>query len=583
MEYRTTDDHRTVKKDKDGSEAELANFEAEIREETRYKDGQSTKTILTITGRDNEEEFPKLEIEAEKFAGLGWVMPGWGVTAVINPGQGIKDDFRTAIQLRSKPVKKTVYTHTGWTSIDGKPAYLHNGGAINQDGNNPNVRVELPHELRNYRMTTKASVKDSVLATLGLLRLASPNLIWPVFASMLSPMTDAVDFACHVTGKTGTYKSEIASLFQSHFGDMDARHLPGSWSSTANALEAQAYRAKNAVFCIDDFIPSGTSWQQKSYQKTADQIIRGQGNQAGRARLTDVSSLQTTMYPRGIILSTGEDTPEGHSVRARMMILELTPDDIDVGALSSSQAARELFQATAAHYIQWLAKNLKKKRENIKAAAKKIRDDNLRVGHSRTPGMLGVLIANAHAFIEWAEAAGAIGTRKGQQLKKISRNAILEAGMSQEQYLVAADPCDAFCEAIRTIIAGHIGHMRTIQGGVPMKAGMLGWTEDISTGDLPMYRPHGKTLGWIDWDADLLYIDATAAYNDIKKHSGGAVTFTKQTMLKRLKDAGLIVRTDDARQRNTIRVTCEGHPRQVIAMPVSTVLQTQEKPEGDNK
>ena len=44
------------------------------------------------------------------------------------------------------------------------------------------------------------------------------------------------------------------------------------------------------------------------------------GNQAGRARLTDTSNLQQTFYPRGVIFSTGEDTPEGHSVRARMMI-----------------------------------------------------------------------------------------------------------------------------------------------------------------------------------------------------------------------------------------------------------------------
>ena len=44
-----------------------------------------------------------------------------------------------------------------------------------------------------------------------------------------------------------------------------------------------------------------------------------------------------TYYPRGLIVSTGEDVPSGQSLRARMIVLELAPGDIDTAVLSRIQ------------------------------------------------------------------------------------------------------------------------------------------------------------------------------------------------------------------------------------------------------
>ena len=44
----------------------------------------------------------------------------------------------------------------------------------------------------------------------------------------------------------GTFKTELAALAQQHYGaGLDARHLPGSWSSMGNSLEALAFAAKD--------------------------------------------------------------------------------------------------------------------------------------------------------------------------------------------------------------------------------------------------------------------------------------------------------------------------------------------------
>jgi hypothetical protein len=131
------------------------------------------------------------------------------------------------------------------------------------------------------------------------------------------------------------------------------------------------------------------------------------------------------------------------------------------------------------------------------------------------------------------------------------------------------------------MLAAHLGHLRTKDGGIPASPEQVGWTEEASKGDLPTYKSHGKCLGWMSWDEDDLFIDTTAAYADIRRHAAGQITFTKQTMFKRLKDAGLLTRVDENRQRNTIRVNCEQHARQVLAMPLSQVLENTEKPNAN--
>src|SRR5574342_116743 len=354
VEYEVVND-QIYSIDNKGEREKIANFFAEITKEVRYIDGKMSETLLTIKGRNSETEFPEITINANEFPGMSWVLPEWGVQAILSPGSRVKDDLRAFIQQISQPERKTIYRKVGWQDINGKKAYLHATGAITEKGNNPQITVELPHELSGYELEIAENPIESIQATLALSFLTKPEIMWPLIAATLTPIYGPVDFAIHVTGKTGTYKSELMALLQSHYGKaMDSRHLPGSWSSTANALEAQAYYAANAAFVVDDYVPTGTAWQVRSYQSNAEKLLRSQGNQSGRARLTDTSRLQTTMYPRGIILSTGEDTPEGHSVRARMLIIEMSPGDISPSQLTKAQKNREKYSGTTAALIQHL-------------------------------------------------------------------------------------------------------------------------------------------------------------------------------------------------------------------------------------
>jgi hypothetical protein len=577
------ENNRTFREDEKGNRELLANFIAHITKETRYVDGRTTQTVLTIeatkphTDKDATEpiKLPPVEVLAEDFPTLGWVLPNWGVQAVVRPGSGIKDDLRTAIQLDSNPEIKTIHKHLGWAKINGKRVYLHAKGAVGAKGNDKTIEVKLPTELQRYELDDSTDPIQAIVATLALSKIAPPEVTWPLLAATFAPLFGPVDFAIHLSGRTGTFKSELMSLFQSHYGPgMDARHLPGSWSSTPNALEAQAFLAANAPFVVDDFVPTGSAWQQRAYQQNADKIIRAQGNQAGRARLTDTSNLQTTMYPRGVILSTGEDTPEGHSVRARMLILELTPGDIAVDKLSAAQANRDKYPTTTTKLIQHMAAT----DPCIDARCQVVRNANLTIGHTRTPPMLGRLAGTIEYVIDWAKDMKAIAPAAAVRLKAEAVQAILEAGNKQAQYLEATDPTDMFSAALRHVLAAGLGHLRTMNGGIPEKAEILGWTAEKSMGELATWKSHGPVVGWVNWVNDELFVDLTSGYNIIRKAGGNEITLTKQTMLKRLKDAGLILRSDDARQRNSIRITAEQHTRQVIALALSTTLEITEKP-----
>ena len=138
-----------------------------------------------------------------------------------------------------------------------------------------------------------------------------------------------VDFALHLTGPTGAFKTELAALAQAHFGAaFNGRRLPASWADTANMLEKKAFLAKDAVLVVDDFAPTGTTADVQRLHREADRLFRAAGNRSGRARMRADGGSRPTYYPRGLIISTGEDIPSGQSLRARLLVLELTPGEI---------------------------------------------------------------------------------------------------------------------------------------------------------------------------------------------------------------------------------------------------------------
>jgi hypothetical protein len=257
---------------------------------------------------------------------MSWVTEVWGTAPVIFAGQGRKDHLRAAIQMLSGAVpRRTVYGHLGWRRIGDRWAFLHAGGAIGPDGMLQDIEVDigtdgfLPYQLP--ALPGASELIDAVRASLALLELGPDTITAPVLGAVYrAPLAEPgpVDFALHLTGPTGAFKTELAALAQAHFGAaFHGRRLPASWADTANMLEKKAFLAKDAVLVVDDFAPTGTTADVQRLHRDADRLFRAAGNRAGRARMRADGGSRPTNYPRGLIISTGEDVPSGQSLRAR--------------------------------------------------------------------------------------------------------------------------------------------------------------------------------------------------------------------------------------------------------------------------
>jgi hypothetical protein len=71
---------------------------------------------------------------------------------------------------------------------------------------------------------------------------------------------------------------------------------------------------------------------------TARQIVFfAQGNASGRQRMQADGTLRPVKPPRGLVLSTGEDTPRGQSLRSRLFVLEVDPSTVNWERVTACQ------------------------------------------------------------------------------------------------------------------------------------------------------------------------------------------------------------------------------------------------------
>lgn len=580
--YTFSSDHVLTRAGKE-EDTTITNFRALITDEMIYHDGREEsrrfKISAAMTDLGELIHLNDAEISASQLESDSWVTTAWGCRAIVFPVANAARDLATAMKMISRPKRTDVYQHTGWTTIRGSRVYISNGGGIGPKGHMPEVLVELPTELAGYRLPAPKPDREAVIASLMLTSIGPPEIMWPLYAATYRAAVGMSDFSLHLAGRTGTFKSEVCSLFQSHYGEaMTARRLPGSWSSTDNALELLAFRAAHALFVIDDFVPQGTTYDVKKLNAKADRLFRAQGNQQGRQRLTDTSTMQGTNYPRGIILSTGEDIPDGHSVRGRMVILELSPGEVPADRLSAAQGDRPKLPHALADWIHWLAEEDR----GVEERRTRLRDTLLGIGHTRTPSMIADLLATIEMLGEWWTDRKYFTADKIAELQNAATAAITKAAEEQIQYLTQSDPVEAFIAAIRHILSNNVGHLKSQSGGIPKDAQRYGWTEgNEKFGDMPSYTAKTTRIGWVNSMKGEVYIEP-GLLPTIAKYSGGKLAVTEGVLLKRLKEAGVLSRVDSTRARNTVRITAEGQSRNVIAIAMGSIFEDDHTEEEDS-
>ena len=487
--------------------------------------------------------------------------------------------------------RRVEYRHTGWRKIGGAWHYLHAGGAIGPGGEAAEVAVSLPDALRAFALPPPGEEGDpaaAVRSSLRLLDLAPDRMTFPLLAAVYRAALGECDFALHLVGPTGVFKSELAALCQQHYGaGLDARHLPGGWASTGNALEGIAHAAKDALLVIDDFAPSGGPGDVQRLHREADRIVRAQGNHAGRQRMNRDGGLRPARPPRGLILSTGEDIPRGQSLRARLLSLEVGPGDVARDRLTACQkdAADGLYALTLAHFLKRLAPAYDELRGRLRAEAAGLRDEVLDCGqHARTPDIVAHLALGLRHFLCLARNVGAVTEQEAEGLWGRGWHALIDAAEAQAEHHTAAEPAAHFRRLLAGVLASGRGHLASPTGGVPADCPeSWGWRRE-DTHEGVCWRPQGRRVGWLD-GADL-YLEPEAAFaeaQELARQQGDKLSISPKTLHKRLKEKGLLKSWDEKRQRNTVRRTLEGKKdREVLHLAVDTLsLREPSEPSAD--
>jgi hypothetical protein len=342
----------------------LTNFNATIVAEHNRDDGsQDIRRTFVIEGElADGTKLPRIEVLAADFDHMKWMPEKWGWAPYIVPGRMHREHAAAAIRtLSTSPEVVTMHLHTGWRKINDRFVYLHGDGGIGAEGAVPGLLVDLPEGMRDFHLETPDDVIDDVRASLELSSLGDGAIGYPLLAGVYRSILgefSAVTFSIFLEGGSGTSKSSISALAQAHFGrKWTTSHLPASWQNTENALERQAFLAKDAILVVDDFTPSGNQHIVSRLHATAERLLRGQGNSSGRQRLKADASFRPSFNPRGLIVASGEDVPEGKSLGARMLIVRVEPGDVSPELLSRLQifAANGAFARATAGFVQWLA------------------------------------------------------------------------------------------------------------------------------------------------------------------------------------------------------------------------------------
>ncbi len=542
----------------------LANFTASIVADILRDDGEQERREFRIEAQLGACKVA-FRLTTAEFGRMNWVLHCLGPQAIVYPGQQLH--ARAAIQSISGPIQQErIFTHLGWRKQGAQYLYLHAGGALGAEGRVSGLEVQLPSPLQFFQIHhpgDPSSRVQSIRASLRCLSLAPDRISFPLLAAVYRAPLGAIDFSMFLVGRTGVFKTALAAVCQQHFGSaMGAAHLPGHFASTANALESLAFHAKDALLVVDDFAPSGRHGDD-GLESIAERLFRAVGNQQGRSRMVGNGRLQQARPPRALLLATGENVPEGQSLRARLLIIELGLGEVDRTILSECQRSGEegLLTISMGAFLGWIAGRYDELQQRLHVRSREIRGQARgRAVHARLPAALAELRSGFELWLEFALETGAIGIAERTELELRCERALQELATLQTRYHQASDPALRFVGLLKAALEDGHAHVANRQGNTPESPEAWGWRRDPTH---QRWIPQGSRIGWVTGSD--LFLDPETSYRVTQAFAGAErLTLSHQTLNRRLRESGLLESVDSGRKMVQVRRTLEGCQRQVL-------------------
>jgi hypothetical protein len=545
----------------------LTNFTANIDADLVCDDGVERTRTYAVTASQNGHS-ATVNIPARDFPAMGWVGEALGAKAVLMPGMNLRDHARAAVQLLSTDIQqRTVYTHLGWRKLHGEWCYLHAGGALGAQGHVDGIDVQLETRLQNYTLQVPDDIKTALRASLKMLDVAPWEVTVPLYSSPWLSILGLGALTVFISGVTGQRKTQLCALVQQHFGaSMNDEHLPDSWESSANSLEGLLFLCKDALTVVDEYVPTDSTQAARLHQ-TAERIIRAQANRSARGRMRADTTLRPPKPPRGLLLSSGEDIPKGHSLRARMAIVPVDKGSVNLDTLTACQgdAVKGLYAQATAGFIQWLAPQYEAVQARLPQELIALRTKaTTNTAHGRTTDNTARLALGWQYVVQFAEHIGVLTPEEAEDYRRKGWNALMKVASTQAEYLEHAEPAGRFIDLVREALLRGKAHVTTEAGTMPAKAESLGWRQDGKG----FHSPIGDRIGYLKGETVYLLPQSSyAVAQNMGKEIGDTIAVAPKTLNKRLREQGYLSQIEESQDKATVRKTFEGQRNRYL--PIS--------------
>jgi hypothetical protein len=458
---------------------------------------------------------------------------------------------------------------------------------------NINVEVELEPGFEKYHLPPAPPSPEEAIEAIRLswqcLLVAPHRVTAPLLAAAYAaPLSEIVvpDFTIWLYGGTGSYKSTLAALILSHFGDFSETNLPLSFESTSNALERNLFLAKDVLTIVDDWRPGVTRADSEDMDRKAQRLLRGVGNRQGRGRMTSDTMLRSSYPPRGVVAATAEALPEGpafQSAAARSLSINLSKNDVDLAKLSELQRHKRMLSVAMAGYVSHLAGRYARLAKELQGQREALRNrlpGKLPGSHPRTSDNAAALIVALQQLKDYSVSVGAMGETEAHERYKAARDGVLQAARAHTEATGGGDPASTFVEIMRFLFAAKRAYARVRESGNnPPECLQIGWEDLHPTFKdrdtiAPAFRfqiaPRAEFVGWAD--ESFLYVDKQAAYAAVSGSAQrGGIPFgiKPRALWEAMSRSGKSL-ADPGRSDTTAKI--EGKTKRIIQIPRELVV-----------
>ena len=532
----------------------VSNFTARIVSDLIIDDGLDVRRVFDVKAKVGSREI-RCDVPSEDFSSMRWVLEKLGPTAVIDPGPNARDHARAAIQLLSGSVpEKRVYVHTGWRAVNGAQVFLHGGGAVGASGVETDLRSE---GLGRYILPAEAGdVREATKVSLGLLDVAHPRVAYPAFAAVYrAPLSHHIPPTVmeHWVGDSGAFKSTLAAAILGHYGSFSSKEdLPARWGFTDTIIEKTTFLAKDVLLVVDDLNPEAVRASREELAKRFSRIIGAIGDRTGRRRATATLKTRLEYFPRGFVISTGEQIPPLPTSRAaRILPVPFEKGMVPIEKLTQFQSQLGGLPTAMRGYIEYLRDDfdslgarLQEKHERTRELVRSSSDPHARLAENISHIYLGLDMG-----MEFAVTVGAITEKEADGHRDCGLNVLIELTNQHGKSLLDDRPVEAFLSAIREGLASG-----------------RAWLAPRSNGDEAVGhdKPGSEKLGWVDGEGVYLLPDTAFRFAMGRLDYRGGVHISQRQLKKMLDQEGYLLTNPSEQARLEANRWCEGATRRVI-------------------